>query len=67
MKTRGSKKGAVRRLRRAMACVLALLGVWMAAGPALAGQWMQAGPVEDAQTGDRPVPLLYRLLLSEHR
>ena len=65
MKTRGSKKGAVRRLRRAMACVLALLGVWMAAGPALAGQWMQTGPVETAQTGDRPVPLLYRLLLSE--
>lgn len=63
MKTRGSKKGTVRHLRRAMACFLALLGVWMAAGPALAGQWTP--PMSGESEGDRPVPLLYRLLLSE--
>jgi len=63
MKTRGNKKGPVRHLRRAMACFLALLGVWMAAGPVLAGQWVQTGAV--SQTEDRPVPFLHRLLLGE--
>lgn len=65
MKTRGSKKGTVRLLRRAMACFLALLGVWMAAGPALAGQWAPPVSAGEVQEGDRPVPLLYRFLLGE--
>ncbi|MBR5534326.1 MAG: stage II sporulation protein P [Ruminiclostridium sp.] len=63
MKTNGSKQGPVRHLRRAMACFLALLGVWMAAGPALAGQWTL--PTGESREEDRPVPLLYRLLLAE--
>ena len=66
MKTRGSKKGPVRSLRRAMACFLAILGVWMAAGPVLAGQWIPpAEPAGETQEEDRPVPLLYRFLLGE--
>ena len=65
MKTRGNKKGSVRILRRAMACFLALLGVWMAAGPALAGQWNPPASVEAQPEEDRPVPLLYRFLLGE--
>lgn len=48
-----------------MACFLAMLGVWMAAGPALAGQWAPAASGEGLEKGDRPVPFLYRLLLSE--
>ena len=63
MKTCGSKQGPVRLLRRSTACFLALLGVWMAAGPTLAGQWVQTGAV--SQTEDRPVPFLHRLLLGE--
>ena len=65
MKTHGSKKGPVRLLRRGMACFLALLGVWMAAGPALAGQWETEETAQSSSEGDKPVPLLYRLLLGE--
>jgi stage II sporulation protein P len=65
MKIRGNKKGSVRILRRVMACFLALLGVWLAAGPALAGQWNPPASVEAQPEEDRPVPLLYRFLLGE--
>lgn len=63
MKKRGNKQGPLRHLRRAMACFLALLGVWMAAGPVLAGQWVPTASA--GETRDRPVPLLHRLLLGE--
>lgn len=65
MKTCGNKRGPVRRLRRAMACFLALLGVWMAVGPALAGQWVPTGGVDKPPEEDRPVPFLHRILLGE--
>lgn len=64
MKKRGNAGGAGRFLRRCAAGMLALLGLWMAAGAAGLSppDFRQTSAV---QAGDEPVPFLRRLLLGE--
>lgn len=67
MKKRGTAGGVGRFLRRCTAGVLALLGLWMAAGTAglsPPGLFRPAAAVQ-IQEGDEPVPFLQRLLLGE--
>lgn len=67
MKKRGTAGGVGRFLRRCTAGVLALLGLWMAAGTAglsPPGLFRPAAAVQ-IEEGDEPVPFLQRLLLGE--